>query len=103
MRTSHNNCSSDFQVESQNIILFLPLLTARVEVFLQGHLPMHALVWRRHCRSSEPTINDTQTSTSMFLLQGHDSLCVLPLLLHMTEADFFSLGEEVLSVKSGHV
>src|SRR6218665_1460190 len=58
-------CSCNIQVisrigkSSKNILTYnfirglLPPLTARsaarAEVFLSGHLPWHALVWRRHC------------------------------------------------------
>jgi len=39
MKTSHDDCSSAFKAETQCklIIVLLPLLTARAEVFLPGH------------------------------------------------------------------
>ena len=44
------------------IMLLLPLLTARAEGFLPGHLLWHALVWRRHCATSQSKLHATSSN-----------------------------------------
>jgi len=47
----HRQVISRISKGNQNpwyIILLLPLLTARAKIFLPGHMPWHALVWRHY-------------------------------------------------------